>query len=527
VEQYSQGIHHIPYDEWDYQPTQSVVVEYEGEYVVVNEKGPGHAAMLIPFRAMGIDFLFAPLMTAFAVFSTYMLGKRFANWRVGFIAGLLVLTNVTVLVMWYRSYWTDASTMHLLVLSIWLLVESNYWYNGKSMDPRNENSVTRRQRLLAVGLGILSGLAFGASVSTRYATALVLIAMVVYIMAFYLLRAWPDLRKGRFKIAIRRSIGRWAILGAFMLGLLCILIPLMQYNSTYFGGPFGAGYDQTLVNHFSPSQGLTDRTTSESWSSDMGSMLSNTFGNFIALLPVFIVRMPALIFLPLGIWLFRKKPVLLLLLLWLIINFFSYLAIGWVDMYANLPPDILHEPRYFMPSIPAIALLGGIAIDRFAPWVVRSLGKGAVTSKESAKTGTVALTVLIVWSLALWGLVPAASYFANQDTGGALSPGGPRINAVPVTTDQLIQDPQAYRNKLVTVKNANVLSIDKDLLEIQSESSTEPGGIPALWRPGEAPQVQIGDRIDVTGIFTDEPLPIITQGYFIKVVPDKNPGPPP
>ncbi|MFQ6060378.1 MAG: hypothetical protein ACE5KV_03650, partial [Thermoplasmata archaeon] len=64
IEHYPNGVYHIPFDDWDYGPTQSVVVLYEGEYVVVNEKGPGHALMMVPFHLIDADFLFGPLMVA-------------------------------------------------------------------------------------------------------------------------------------------------------------------------------------------------------------------------------------------------------------------------------------------------------------------------------------------------------------------------------------------------------------------------------------------------------------------------------
>ncbi|MFO7619529.1 MAG: hypothetical protein R6W91_07770, partial [Thermoplasmata archaeon] len=102
IEYYGQGTYHIPYDEWDHPPTQSVVVEYRGEYVVVNEKGPGHVMAMLPFRAIGAEFLFGPFMAGLAVLGTYMLGKRLLGWHLGFMASLLVMVNLTVIVMWHR-----------------------------------------------------------------------------------------------------------------------------------------------------------------------------------------------------------------------------------------------------------------------------------------------------------------------------------------------------------------------------------------------------------------------------------------
>ena len=84
VQQYADGVHHIPYEDWTYGITQSVVVEYEGQYVVVNEKGPGHVAMMLPFYMAGIGGLFSILIMGLAILGTYMLGKRLFSWQVGF-----------------------------------------------------------------------------------------------------------------------------------------------------------------------------------------------------------------------------------------------------------------------------------------------------------------------------------------------------------------------------------------------------------------------------------------------------------
>jgi len=99
VEYYSQGKFIIPYDEWSYGITQSVVVWHDGQFQVVNEKGPGHALLMVPFYLLSADFLFGPLMAGIAVLATYMLGKRLFNWRVGAMAAMMVLTDVSVVMM--------------------------------------------------------------------------------------------------------------------------------------------------------------------------------------------------------------------------------------------------------------------------------------------------------------------------------------------------------------------------------------------------------------------------------------------
>ena len=149
VDNYAKGIYEIPFEDWNYKPTQSVVVEHDGEFVVVNEKGPGHVIMLLPFHFLRLEFLFGPFMAGLAVMATYLLGRRLVNWRVGAIASVLVMTNITVLVMWYRYLWTDASTMHMLIFSMWLLVEANHQINKKvpELDPDKEKNSKKKSSI--------------------------------------------------------------------------------------------------------------------------------------------------------------------------------------------------------------------------------------------------------------------------------------------------------------------------------------------------------------------------------------------
>jgi len=523
VEYYSKGIYIVPYSEWTNGMTQSVVVLYNGVYTVVNEKGPGHAMMLVPFHVLGIEPLFGPVMMAFAVFSAYMLGKRLLGWRVGFLGAVLVLTNVTVLVMWYRYYWTDASTMHMLVLSIWLLVEANYWFNGKSLDPRKEQKATTRQRSLAAGLGVLSGLAFGASVSTRYATALVLVALLFYLVAFYFVRSWPHLRKRQALRALKETGGFWLILAVFLLGLMCVLVPLMKYNTDYFGSPFKSGYDATILMQFDPARGLSPRNTSSTWSSGLMSSLSTTLGNFGSILPTLVTRVPALLIVPLGISVLRKRPlVLIFLLLWIVINLATYLSLAWVDMYANIPAGVMHEPRYFLPSLPPIAIVAGAGIVGLAGWVVRKTAREGIDADRKRARKTI-VAGAVIGMLALSGLVPAANYFATMQYGGALQPrpgGPPPGQPILVTTDQLANNPSMYNGSIVRVLNCTVLSVNGNIIRILSPGSVRMNGTIVrldAFPPGQLSQVHVGDRVEITGHFVVRLLPNQKLETFIGV----------
>jgi hypothetical protein len=421
IEHYSHGVYHIPWSEWTNNHTQSVVVEYQGEYVVVNEKGPGHVMAMVPFRAVGLESLFAYTMVGLAVLGTFMLGKRFFSWPVGFIAALLVMFNLTVVVMWHRYYWTDASTMHFLVFSVWLFVEGIYHYNGKSLDPKVTGYAGWKDKALGLGLGILAGFFFGMSVSTRYPTALLVVIFPIFILGFYLAKIWPDLGKKDILPAIKRGMPAILQLGVFALGLLIVLVPLLQYNSTYFGGPFNSGYDATLVFKFNPATGLESRNTSTVWTGDFFSYISIAVGNLVQLAPMFLSRMPALIFLPIGLYCLRKKKIeLAMLCAWIGINFYTYLSISWVDMYART--DLMPwEPRYWMPSLPAIALVGGFGIYRLSGWLVRKLASMEKRSSADIRVGKVVVVLAITCALLLFSAGPSLQYIEDPPPA---TPGG-------------------------------------------------------------------------------------------------------
>ena len=530
TENYSQGVHHIPFDEWEFGPTQSVVIEYNGEYTVVNEKGPGHAMMLVPFHIMGVEAMFGLLMALLATIATCMLGKRLFNWRVGFIASALVLTNATVIVMWHRYYWTDASTMHLFILSFWLLIEANYRFNGCSLALGNCSGTDTKQKLIALGIGTLSGLAFGASVSTRYPTAILVIAFLVYLKIFYLIRAWPDFKRRDLIASFKKTAGFWLLLLAFIIGLLCVLYPLMQYNSEYFGGPFASGYDATPLSSFDPIEGISARNTTTTWTSGLGEGLANAANNFIILLPILIARIPILVFAPLGILFLRKKPILIVLLLIIAVNFYTYMSLAWVDMYARLDMfRILWEPRYFMPALPVITILGAVGIDGLVKWR-RDKPREMVGNPKPVRRETrmIAGAFIVVCILLLLGLAPVSNYFMTDGAEGRPpGPGPGDMEVHVVTTDQLFTDFFELDNRFVRVENAEIINIDRGMPFVRSPDAQDSRGIPVQfrdWPPGTVPQFEVGQTATVQGLFMtlftpEGPRPIInvkygTEDYF-------------
>ncbi len=402
VPHYAQGVFAIPYSQWTGGITQSVVVLYNGQYMVLNEKGPGFSMLIVPFYLIHAQWLFAPLIVLLAVVSTYMLAFRLTNWKVAFIASLTTMLNLSVLIMWAHYYWTDAATMHLLVCSIWLLVESNYRMNGRSSDPKNPGTVSLKVNVAAVVLSLLSGLVFGAAISTRYPVALILPAILLYMLTFYIIRY----RISRSDPNAKHSLSKGFILSAvFLLGLSVVLIPLMYYNMTYFGGPFNSGYDATSLVSFSSTHSINLRNQSQNWFASPLSDLAYAGRNFVYLLPLLIFRMPALLLLPAGLWYVRKnRAALVLLSFWIFIAMITYLSVYWVIDYdvSRTYIQTVWEPRYFMPAIPPLSIFAGIALERFS--IVKRDGK--------AKSRSLPF-LLFMAAIILVSLIPLALFFLH------------------------------------------------------------------------------------------------------------------
>jgi len=489
----ARGVFHIPYDEWNYSPTQSSVVWYEGEYVVVNEKGPGFTLLLLPFHLLGAEVLFAPLLVGLAVLSTYVLGKRLLSWTAGFIGAAAVLVNLSVVVMAHRYYWTDAATMHLLVASAALLVEALFRANGGSLDPRSTATPSRRDSGLALVLSLLGGLALGGAISTRYPVALVVLAFAAYLAAFALMHAWPALRLRDLRAALR-SLRPVALLLPFVLGLLLVLVPLMQYNARYFGGPFASGYDATSLTRFNPATGLAPRNSTEGWFSTPSDGVGNALRNAVALLPVLLLRMPLLLLAPLALWPLRRNLALALLVPWILLALYTYLSVEWVGMYAR-PNLVPWEPRYFMPALPPIAILGGWVIDRLARGerVFRAWGVPRTPGRSIAIAAVLLLPVLV------FSVIPASAYLANPVTVGGPGPGPtPTL----VTTDQLAADPGALDGRFVRLEDAVVVQPTPQGARVRSANASAFVEVNLVdWPPGQRPALAPGTIVDIQGPF--------------------------
>lgn len=487
---YREGKWVVPFDEWQADnnpPTQSGVIEIDGEPYVVNEKGPAHAIF-----TMVLGPLTGTVFLVIGVVSTYMLGRRVFNWRVGAIASLLVLTNLTVIIMWHRFFWVDTSTTHLMVLGIWLFVESgismkDYIYKGEKGMSKNLAK--------ALLLGFAGGVAFGASVSTRYTVGIVVIAVVIYPLALYFALIRKYLKERDMKQAFKNVLRACVLLLPFILGLMLVLIPLMNYNNTYFGGPFNSGYDPMAIRDYERSQGDITARNQTSWvTTNPMQKVENLFENTFLLTPILIFRMPGLIFVPLAVWKLRRRPILYLLLPWLILVLFAFLVMDWVGGYSNAY-TLVQEPRYHLPSLPPVALLAGYALDQFS-------------KKSNPGRRSAAFVVTVVIMLALPGVLMAEAHFKDVREGKlGQKPPQDKNQVTVVVIGDLYHRADRLDGGPVDIRTAIVEFIDYEpqgeirAFDISDSSDTRNVTVrPSDFPPGTLPTLEVGDQVSVKGI---------------------------
>jgi 4-amino-4-deoxy-L-arabinose transferase-like glycosyltransferase len=496
---YKDGRYAVPYDEWQQEGhpnSQSSVVEIDGEPLVVNEKGPGHAIFcMVLGKATGT--FFAGLM----VISTYMLGRRVFNWRVGAMASVIIMTNLVVMVMWHRYLWVDSSTMPLCVLGMWLFVESGLRIK-KYIETRGAER--NKDLMMAFLFGLGGGVSFGAAVSTRYTVGIMVIAPVIYVLALFIKAIIQRLKKRDIKGAIKNLGRALFMLLPFLIGLFIILVPLMNYNNTYFGGPFRSGYDATTIQDYQKSGDLEPRNQTDYLKSNWGDKLKTIGSNAVTLFPVMVQRILALIMVPYAVWKLRKRPILYLLLPWMLLIFIAFFSLTWVGMYANLV-NVYHEPRYAMPAYPAIALMAAYSIDSICI-------KGPGHRKGGPGTREAAFAIAMVAMLVLPGMVQAHTHFSDlRDGFGKERP--PNQPAKPddtviLTIDELYKDPFRVNDNLIEIRGCEVTYIEKGIggeviwFNVTDRSSPETVLVrPVEYPQGELPPLDIGTRVLVSGMF--------------------------
>ena len=494
-EYYKEGKFAVPYDQWkaDKRPdTQSVVVMFGGKPYVVNEKGPVHALFLVVLGPAAGTFF-----AAIATMSTYMLGRRVFGWQVGAVASLLVLTNLSIMAMWYKDYWVDASTVHLLILSMFLFVES-----GIRMKVYLEKK-ERTSLLSSAIIGLGGGLAFGASIGTRYTVAIVVVPVIVYIFAVFWKHMVRSVKKRDLK-AVGRNIKHMTMyLLPFVLGLLLVLIPLMSYNNTYFGGPFRSGYDATSLMDYSRSQGhINPRNQTDYLSGDPSGKIGYILHNSVALAPVIFIHMMCLLFVPIAMWKLWKRPIFYLLFLWGLLIMLGFYSMSWVDKYANIPL-IPWEPRYQMPALAPFALLGAYGICA----VARAIKHGTGPKWKDVKGPLFA--IIVVGIIMFLNILPMEGSFREVRAGNLVQGNPPGPGQPPVVTiKQLHIGGKQFVQKLVAVRMAKIISMVNDSngnvqrFDIQDQSSPPTLAVtPINFSPGTLTNITVGDKVTIIGMF--------------------------
>jgi hypothetical protein len=411
-------------------PIASVVPHGDG-YVVVNHWAPGYSIILgILDKAHLADFT-GVLMMGMALVATYMLARRLFGWKVAMVSGMLLLTcGVALLLIWTVGM-ADYASMAFALAGIWLLTGAFF---------------RKRAWYLNIPLGFFGGAAFGASVWIRYSTASLLLAVAFLILAMSF-KDWRELR-ARGKIAlpiVKRFIARTV---PFAAGLALLLLPLALYNSTYFGGPFGASHNYGGQISIDSSAGNISASV----------VTGSVYTNFdpIGSIPTMAVRlhwlftvMPFLLLLPAALYIGWRRLPILFLFAWVLSNLLLYMFIPWVASWWEAA-RALEDTRYFLPAMPPAAMLGGLAITQCLMVPQRRRALGVIV---------LAFFVVAGFAIAQVGIDAQLERLTNQP-GGGIGPSGPpnppptpEENYTLLTVKQLLGGPGVYSDTLAEVRN--------------------------------------------------------------------------
>ena len=263
------------------QPTASVVVEVDGEMRYANRWPPGFSVLLAGLMLIGLEKGVGIILAGIDCTSTYFLSRRFHNWKVAFLATVLVMTSTLGLMMIYSRYMADYASMTFALLGFWLFMEA----------VEEKVGWIGERRYLYPLLAFLGGLSMATAVTMRYSTIVVCLAPFVYLLARMLKESRaqrlgsrgpqettpvPDSRNefGLFAAigsphrprlagpspssSLRKGFGLrgwlptrqsfvWHLKKAIplIIGLLVIGAMLASYNSALFGGPFNSGYQMS------------------------------------------------------------------------------------------------------------------------------------------------------------------------------------------------------------------------------------------------------------------------------------------
>ena len=171
-----------------------------------------------------------------------------------------------------------------------------------------------------------------------------------------------------------------------------------------------------------------------------------------------------------------------------------------------------------MPTIPAIAILGAVGIEYIAFELGPKLVKRAKRGNSKNELISIVIVLLILVVIAIPGIVPAAEHFEDPS---ARQPHHPQpIGVKRVTTDDLLREPGTYVQNFVRVERAEVVEEMRDGWKIRSLDARKPGNVTVRlpeWPPDEVPNINVGDEVDVQGLFLKARNPDSPDPFFINV----------
>ncbi|RLG37115.1 MAG: hypothetical protein DRN91_06280 [Candidatus Alkanophagales archaeon] len=320
---YIDGIYKMPlYEFLEKYPRalQSGVIEEDGEYYVVTEKGIGYVLFYALMIALGIQRFTGTILALIAVVSTYILSRRLFGVRCAALSTILLLTTGIAMIMTYRYAWVDYGTMAFLVLSICLFIEG----------------VARKSSVLC----LLSGSVFSVAVSTRYPVGLLVVLPFVYLLV--------------------KEAPRMKLIVAFCIGLLILLTPLLWYNTITYGGPFKSGYDVRRLGDFVRGEHEIElgegEGASKYWS------IEGAVDNLTDVPQMFLIAMPVFYLAFFGLYRSYKdnKAGFYLLFSWITLTMILYFPMGHLG---GVGLQALQQVRYFLPMLPALCIFGANALS--------------------------------------------------------------------------------------------------------------------------------------------------------------------
>ena len=430
----------------DFEGMGGVPVCIDGKYYIASEKAPGYSLFLVPFILTGLGELVSVILLGIGTFSIYFLAKRLFGRFSATVSSILFVTNSIVVQNVFTTGMSDLCSTVFAILGIFLFLE---------------NLVGNKN----VFYSLAGGLVLGCSVAVRYSSVLIIFAPFLFMLAM-VFQSKPYLP--RLKDAVKHAI-------PFLIGLLIIGSAIGYYNHTLFGNVFSSGYSQGQLKIENENSSAAIEEKNYLGNFDIGSGIP-TWPNkmfFFLMLAPFVYLAPG------GLLWGRKKPEFYLLFIWMCSVFFLYMNVAWVASWQDIARSI-EDMRYFLPGIPAAALLASINIKRIF---------------EKKKILALSLVAIFLISGIGFGIFGITTQLNRQRM---VLP--PDAHVEKVTISQLLDKPLKYEDKLVSVSNVTVKWTDGKIAKITDITSERTLNLVPIMleRP---PTFQVGDVIDVSGIF--------------------------